>query len=310
MQKPQFSSRAALVMCAFLIGIAVTGLLRHFVLGAPAKPGIPGTIVVGERTRTYFVHLPPAHDGSRPMPMVLVLHGATESPEGVERLSGMSEKADKEKFIAVYPRGTGRLNPAPMPTWNSGNCCGYAQQNNVDDVAFLRKLIEKLEKDYRVDPLRIFVTGISNGGMMSYRLACELSDTIAAAAPVEGAQNLDCHPSNPVSIIVFHGTGDRLVPFEGGTTPFQLGPKRKDTSVAEAIAFWVKQDGCSAAPKHEENPELHRDVYTGCKNGTGVELYAIQGGRHIWPGSQLSGNAIPATDMMWTFFSRHPKQRK
>jgi polyhydroxybutyrate depolymerase len=172
----------------------------------------------------------------------------------------------------------------------------------------MRALIDKLEDDYAVDPKRVFVTGISNGGMMSYRLACELSEKIAAAAPVEGAQNLTCRPSRPVSIIVFHGTADRLVPFNGGTTPFQIGPKRNDTPIADAVAFWVNEDGCSSTPMQAETLAVHSDAYTGCKDGTGVELYAVQGGHHIWPGSPISGNSVPATDLMWTFFSRHPKQ--
>lgn len=205
----------------------------------------------------------------------------------------------------AYPSGTGRFSRAP--TWNSGNCCGYALQNHVDDVAFLRALIDTLERNYSVDVRRIFVTGISNGGMMSYRMACELAGKIAAIAPVEGAQNLDCRPSEPVSVIVFHGTADRLVLFGGGISPFQIGPKRSDNSVANAVAFWVKEDGCSAAPKHEENGGVHTDNYSGCKNGTGVALYAIQGGRHTWPGGRASGNSVPATDLMWSFFLQHPK---
>jgi len=147
----------------------------------------------------------------------------------------MSATADKETFLAVYPRGTGRVL-----TWNSGACCGYAMENRVDDTGFLHALIDKLERDYAVDRRRIFATGISNGGMMSYRLACELSDKIAAIAPVEGAQDLACHPANRVSVIVFHGTSDHLVPFEGGTTPFQLGSHRSDASVASSIAFWCE----------------------------------------------------------------------
>lgn len=106
---------------------------------------------------------------------------------------------------------------------------------------------------YAVDPKRIFATGISNGAMMSYRLACELSDKIAAVAPVEGAQNVDCWPSNRISVIVFHGTADRLVPFDGGTTRFQIGPKRTDNSVANAVEFSVRQDGCSATSTAQRN---------------------------------------------------------
>ncbi len=143
--------------------------------------------------------------------------------------------------------------------------------------------------------------------MMTYRVGCELADKIAAIAPVEGAQNIACRPSVPVSVIVFHGTADRLVPFHGGTTPFQIGSKRSDNSVASAVAFWVKQDGCSPAPKHEENAAVHSDIYSDCKNGTSVALYAIQGGRHSWPGGRVSGNSVPATDLMWSFFLQHPK---
>jgi polyhydroxybutyrate depolymerase len=218
----------------------------------------------------------------------------------------MSAKADKEGFLAAYPSGTGGMRR--VPTWNSGNCCGYAQRNNVDDVGFLRFLIQGLERDYPVDSKRIYVAGISNGGMMAYRLGCELADQIAAIAPVEGAQNVPCRPSAPVSVIIFHGTADRLVPFEGGTTPYPLGPRRSDTPVAETVAFWVDHDGCLATARHEESPAAHTDVFSGCKGGASVALYAIQGGRHIWPGASPFGKGISATDLMWAFFASHPKQ--
>ena len=217
-------------------------------------------------------------------------------------MSGMSAKADQKHFIAVYPSGTGHL-----PTWNSGNCCGYALENQIDDVGFFRALIQKLERDYAVDRKRIDFTGISNGAMMSYRVACELSDQVAAIAPVEGALNVECHPSAPVSVLIFHGTADHLVPFNGGSTPFHLGGKRTDTSVAQAVDFWVKRDTCSVTPKHEETAETHIDTYSGCQDGAGVALYAIQGGHHMWPGHRLSGNGVPATDLIWSFFAAHPK---
>jgi polyhydroxybutyrate depolymerase len=249
-----------------------------------------------------LIHVPASADSTKPLPLVLVLHGGTQSATSAERMSRMSELADQEKFLAVYPSGTGTA-----PTWNSGNCCGYAQRNNVDDVAFIRAVIDQLKRDYSVDPKRIFATGISNGGMMSYRLACELSEEIAAIAPVEGAQNLDCRPSSPVSVLVFHGTADRLVPFDGGTSPYQVGPHRTDSSVPAAVKFWIAMDGCSATPERKETPQLHTAVYSGCKDGTGIALYAIQGGRHMWPGHALSGNDVPATQIIWKFFAQHPK---
>jgi len=110
-----------------------------------------------------------------------------------------------------------------------------------------------------------------------------------------------------VLVIIFHGTADRLVPIEGGSTPFQLGPHRTETSAADTIAFWVKRDGCSGTRQHQETKELHIDGYSGCKDGSGVALYAIQGGHHIWPGVPLSHNDVPATDIMWEFFAQHLK---
>lgn len=294
------------VLLALLCGVAAIEVVGgHARSARAAATDATGTLEIGGRTRTYIRHLPPGYDGKMLLPLVLVLHGGGQSPESAERMSGMSAKADKENFIAVYPGGTGRLEK--MPTWNAGNCCTYAMENHVDDVGFLRALIEKLERESAVDPKRVFVSGISNGGMMSYRLACELADKVAAIAPVEGAQNVDCRPSSPVSVMVFHGTADRLVPFGGGTTKYQIGPVRTDNSVAAAVSFWVKQNACSSPPRHEESSEVHVDTYSVCRSGTGVQLYAIQGGRHMWPGTSLSGNHVAATDLMWTFFSQHPK---
>ncbi|MGB0034952.1 MAG: PHB depolymerase family esterase [Candidatus Acidiferrales bacterium] len=289
----------------FLFVLAVGIAFERFALGSPGPGDKTGTLEIGGRTRTYFVHVSTGYDGLKPLPLVFVLHGGGQSPESAERMSGMSTKADIENFLVVYPSGTGRFSR--MPTWNSGNCCGYALKNNVDDVAFLRALLGKLEKDYTVDSRRIYATGISNGGMMSYRVACELADQFAAVAPVEGAQNVECKPSAPVSVIIFHGTADRLVAFDGGETTHQIGPPRTDNSVANAISFWVKEDACAEAPNHEVRGVLKIDTYTGCKSGTGVALYAIDGGRHTWPGTTISGNKVAATDLIWSFFAMHPK---
>ncbi len=283
-----------------LAGVLLAALLMAAANRAMATKS--ASIAVGGSTRTYLLHVPSNDDPQRKMPLVLVLHGATQSPESAERMPGMSELADRENFLVAYPRGTGRL-----PTWNSGNCCGLAMREQVDDVAFIRALIEKLERDYPVDPTRVYVTGISNGAMMSFRLACDLSDKVAAIAPVEGAQNLKCRPSNRVSVLVFHGTADRLVPFNGGSTPFQVGGRRTDTPVMDTVAFWVNKDECTSDPQREETSEVHTTIYSDCGGGTSVALYAIQGGRHMWPGTRASGNDARATDIMWAFFEQHPK---
>jgi polyhydroxybutyrate depolymerase len=296
-----------------IFGIAIIGgsMLRRYQYADAAEsevaePGtIPGTLHFDGRTREYLIHVPPSYSAASPVPLVFVLHGATQSIRSAEHMSHMSAKAEAENFIAVYPSGTS--GQGHLPTWNAGACCAYAMEHKVDDVGFLRALIQKIESEYSIDKQRIYFTGISNGAMMSYRVACEMSDVVAAISPVEGAQDIPCNPSAAVSVIIFHGTADHLVPFNGGSTPFQMGSKRTDMPVRDAVAFWLKRDGCSTLSQHEESAELHIDRYNDCQSGAAVALYAIQGGHHMWPGLSISGNHVPATDLMWSFFADHPK---
>lgn len=274
------------------------------------------TLLHEDRERTYFLHIPPAYDSIKPTPLVIVLHGGTANAQNVEMISGLTEKADKEGFIAVYPNGTGRLKNRVL-TWNAGNCCGYALEHNIDDVGFISELIDNLKHKLAIDPKRIYVTGISNGGMLAYRLACELSDKIAAIAPIAGAMNCDkSNASQPVSAVIFHGTEDDFVLYEGGKPRKTIDTrhKRTDNSVADAVSFWVDHNGCSPTPEHEDRGKIIVDTYAGGRNGTEVILYTIKGGRHAWPGGlkayELGDEPdmeISATDVMWEFFKNHPK---
>jgi polyhydroxybutyrate depolymerase len=274
----------------------------------------PQTIQVGGRERTYDVHLPPNLANVQALALVIALHGGGGDDDNIARMSGMSAKADREHFISVYPNGSGRLGDKLL-TWNSGNCCGYALDQKIDDVEFIRALIDKMLATYPIDAKRIFVTGMSNGAMISYRLGCELSDKIAAIAPVSGALNIDCKPSQPLSVIAFHGTGDQHVPYNGGAGTKSIDPHpRTDQSVAYAMTFWSERDGCNATPKRDERGNIVHDTYTNCANKTGVELYTIKGGGHAWPGGvrgSFLGDAptqdISATDLMWEFFKQHSK---
>jgi len=289
---------------------------------APAVAVKPGdyeeTMVAGGKTRNYLLHIPPGYDGQKKMSLVIVLHGGGGNARFTAEMTGMSVKADTAGFIAVYPNGTGPLGDERILTWNAGNCCGYALDNNIDDVGFIRELINKLESKLAIDTARIYATGISNGGMMSYRLACELADKIAAIAPVAGAMGMaDCNPANPVAVIIFHGTADEHVLFEGGVPRQQLDTHpRIDKPVSYAVDFWVKADGCSATSAKETKGNIVKSVYSGGKNGTEVILYTIIGGKHAWPGGKsawLGGDVptkeISATDLMWDFFASHPKQK-
>ena len=293
---------------------------RHRDFKAAGRGGAPGdyrrTISIGDRVRSYLLHIPPAPDRGQPLPVVIVLHGGGGNAEGMAQTSGFTVKADEERFIVIYPNGTGRL-PNRLLTWNSGNCCGYAYENNVDDVSFIRAVIGQVRQELNVDSRRIFVTGFSNGGMMSYRLACELSDIVAAVAPVAGALNYEkCDPVRPVSVVAFHGTADEHVLYEGGepTRRADRNP-RVDRSVAEAMSYWVKRDQCANRIRKERQGSVAIEDYAGCRNGTGVRLYTLEGQGHAWPGGEVWARwadrpttALKATDVMWEFFSSHPRR--
>jgi polyhydroxybutyrate depolymerase len=299
---------------AALACIAVALLALAPVRGAASEDSKhPGSIESGGRTRTYFVHTPPGYDGNEKLPLVMVLHGGGGNAENAEKMSGMSDKADAVNFLVVYPDGTGGVGDH-FHTWNSGNCCAYALKNNVDDVAFLRGLLEKLEYEYAVDPKRVYVTGISNGGMMAYRVGCTMADKVAAIAPVAGALNVACDPSAPISVIAFHGTEDENVSYNGGTGKKQIDGPREDKPVSYAIDFWVKHDGCNPTPKKLEVGTLRTEGYGGCKDGTAVVLDTVVGQGHAWPGSDRVWKlldkpdpTVKATDLMWAFFQAHPK---
>jgi len=268
------------------------------------------------RARTYAVHLPPSYDPAKSWPVVLILHGGGGQGTQIAEMTGFSEKADREGFIAVYPNGSGRWQNRFL-TWNAGNCCAWAYENRIDDAGFIRALIGQLKKDYTVDEKRVFATGISNGGMMSYRLACELSDQIAAIGPVAGAQNVDCRPARPVSVIILHGTADLYVLYNGGA-PLRMVDVRNprvDRPVSAAVAFWVKRNGCADTPVKERKGKVIIERYGNCNAGTAVTLYTLQYEGHTWPGgtkwafwADEPSREISATDVIWEFFRGHPKR--
>ena len=302
--------------------LALVACARTRIANAPTAPSartfIPGdstqSLTLAGRERASLVHLPPAI-GNSPLPLVIVLHGGGGNAASAAKMTGLSALGDKANFIVVYPDGTGRLDDRLL-TWNAGNCCGYALDNQVDDAGFIRALIEKLARDYPIDARRVYATGISNGGMMAYRLACELSDQIAAIAPVAGALNVECKPTQPVSVIAFHGTNDQNVPFNGGAGSKSIDPHpRTDQSVAYAMVFWAQRDSCGATPTRDERGNIVHDTYASCANGTGVELYTVKGGGHAWPGGDrltvlldAPAKEISASAVMWEFFKQHPKQ--
>lgn len=273
----------------------------------------------GGRQRTARVYVAPGYKASKPAPLVLMLHGGGGNAENAERTAQMQRAADRHGLIVVYPNGTGVLNDRLL-TWNAANCCGYAMQQNVDDVGFVRELIAVLKQQYAIDPRRVYATGLSNGGMMAYRLGCELSDQIAAIAPIAAALNTEsCTPEQPVSAVIFHGTEDQYVLFNGGINNkrFPGARPRVDKSVHHAYTTWARITKCQPAPSMRLDTHVVKTACTNGTNGSEVVLYAIEGQGHAWPGGKpgvRNGNVDPpspqlsATEVMIEFFLRHPKQ--
>lgn len=229
-------------------------------------------------------------------------------------MTGFNGVADQNGFAVVYPNGTGQLSDDKLLTWNGGNCCAYAQEKNVDDVGFVRAIVTDLQPLLNIDPKRIYATGMSNGGILSQRLACEAADIFAAIAPVMGTLNfLPCNPSQPISVIEFHGTGDQNIPDDGGFGPKSL-VNVDFTSVQDSVGFWVSFNKCSPQPQTNSFNDIQHKTWTACTGSTSVELYTIVGGGHAWPGGQGGWSdsdqptmTISATQLFWKFFAAHPK---
>ncbi len=269
--------------------------------------------------RSCLVHIPPGLDLSQPSPLVLVLHGAAMNAQMMVSFSGMNAQADVSQFIAVYPNGTGWQNT--FLRWNSGGI--GPEQQKPDDIAFLRALLDDLARVLKVDPRRVFAAGLSNGGMMSYRLATEMSDRIAAIAAVGGTLTVrDPQPARAVPAIHFHGTDDRIVPYAGPARRHASGISFQ--SVPETIAAWVKLTGCPDQPVVKEVPDQFDDgttvkitTYGPGRQGAEVVLVDVNGGGHTWPGKQpavsligKSTREISANCMIWEFFQKHPLPEK
>lgn len=269
------------------------------------------TILVGDTLRRYDVHVPPQYKGER-VPLVLVLHGGLGSALTAKIESGASARADKHNLIVAYPQGTAQL-AGHFFMWNAGACCGVAADRHVDDVAFIKALIEQLCADYNIDADRVYVAGMSNGGMLAYRLASELSDTIAAVASVEGSiVSPLSKPTTPVSVIALHGTGDRVLPYEGGQGNL-LGYKINSLPVHDAVDFWVNANDCTERQKEDLEPGVLKQTFSNGKPGAEVSLYTFDGG-HAWataPSALLfvkrPRGHWSTTDTVCDFFLSHPK---
>jgi polyhydroxybutyrate depolymerase len=280
------------------------------------------SIVYNGRNRYYDIYVPKSYNHLTSVPLLIVLHYGGANGEIIEEVTEISQKADEEGFIVIYPYGTGRFDDRLL-TWNAGYCAGYALENNIDDVGFIRALIEKIQKTLKIDTSRIYITGFCNGAAMTYRLGAELSDIVAAIAPVAGSIGgkttaesplwVVPEPEQAIPVIIFHGTKDTYVPYNGGITTG--GGTYSILSVNDSISFWVEQNGCPQIPdiNVSESGNIIIKSYDNCPNNADVVLYTIVNGGHAWPGGNkfVGGDEptqeISATDIIWEFFEDHPK---
>lgn len=317
-----------------LCGLCVTPLIVFILLSAcmprlPAEGKVKGSktyrvttnIRTGDFKRDFLIHIPPGYSGRKKLPMLVVIHGAFDTAEGIEEIAGFSEIADRENFIVLYPNGIGILGF--LQHWNAGHCCGKAQADEIDDVGFVAAAIESAGKRVNVDPARIFMVGFSNGGMFTYRFASEKSHMLAGAAALaasigsktpedEKTWNIP-RPTHPVPFLVIHGTADKSVPFEGKTSQ-RKGTPRFYQSVEASVGFWKSQNGCrDALPPQQllDGGAAQLTKWSDCTSGNPVWLITLKDWEHIWPGpyftAKLPGKDpfkdFDAAEIIWDFFS-------
>jgi polyhydroxybutyrate depolymerase len=263
----------------------------------------------GGRERSYILYIPDSVDPEEPAALVFIFHGGMGNAESAVRMSTFHGIADRNGLIVVYPNGTGRLSDETLLTWNGGACCGYAQEEAVDDVGFVRAMVEDVRSMAAIDARRIYASGMSNGGILSHRLGCEAADLFAAIAPVAGTLNYSpCNPAKSVSVIEFHGTQDQHILYDGGYGPQSIA-QADFTSVKYSIGFWSSFNRCDPEPQTEESDGIRHDVWTGCADSAAVELYTVIGGGHAWPGGpgDTAVSDVSASELIWAFFDAHPK---
>jgi polyhydroxybutyrate depolymerase len=318
--------------------ISIFGVLGGIVVAGRCKAKVATTVLPpnhqeltingGGLRRNCVVHVPTAYDKAKPIPLVIMLHGFGGTGANAVRETGWSAKADAETFIIAYPDATRPDTTKPQSfrdnpqAWNSGSEGRfYAEQHNIDDVAFIKSLIDRLKADYNIDTRRIFVTGFSNGASMAIRIGAELSDRIAAVGVGAGTCLTEkVKLTHGVSLCYITGTADTLNPLEGGRMKNALGKEDQKNPpkppVRVSIERWIAAIGCPKTPTQDETKNGVRTRRYGLgRDNSEIVFITVEGLGHIWAGGVnllpefLVGkptNKLKATDVLWDFFKMHP----
>ncbi len=282
----------------------------------------PHSVKFDNEDRSYRIYVPDNLPEETAVPLVFVIHGGGGTDEGIERVTKarFNALADEHGFIVVYPQGIDKQ-------WSDGRDDDFrpeSHKNGVDDVGYFEFLIDEVSGEYNIDAQRIYATGISNGGFMSMRLACDASDKFAAVgivtATLSNALGDICAPSNPIGIAIFNGTADPLVPYNGGDVKIFWQKRGAVHSTDETVEFWVEQNQCDTEPQTDkladkdpdDKTRVTRYIYSNCADNVQVILHKIDGGGHTWPGGVpylpkfIVGRVtddINGADEIWEFFS-------
>ncbi len=316
--------------------VPTTLLLFLLACGFPGKqePAAPGQLLkkslkIDGTSRTYELYVPKRYDGKSALPLVIMLHGGGGTGKGTRETTRWDHKAEKEGFLAAFPNATRPDPDSPpkfgknSPIWNDGSGRLHAGENGAPDVRFLEALIDQVSRSYQVDARRIYMTGFSNGASMTFRAGMELSDRLAAVAPVAGAFWIaDPEIKSPLPLLYVTGTADTMNPLEGGMPKFARGKRgiggKKKPPVIDSVRKWARAIGCDGKPSDEaEKNGVRKSRWGGGRNGSEVLFYRVEGMGHYWPGgdSELSAwmvgrdpGKLNGTDLAWEFFQSHPKK--
>ncbi len=275
---------------------------------------VESTLEVGSLVRTFTVVLPSTYySDQNSFPVLIAMHGGGGSAKQMEDSYGLKEKAEEEKYIIIYPDGVQSDGILKARTWNAGFCCEYAMEKNIDDVGFLSKMIDEVNRIYKSNSKRVYATGMSNGGMMAYRLGCEISNKIAAIAPVACTMVTisECKPKFSMPIIQFHSILDKNVPFNGG-----IGIRGINyPAVEKGIASWAAINDCKNIAKVlKDDQNFKLTEWTSCNSQTEIQYYLTKDGGHSWPGApivrasaDLPSKVLNANQLIFDFFRKYTR---
>jgi polyhydroxybutyrate depolymerase len=286
--------------------------LALFAGNALAASGQLYQMNVGGEERSYKLFVPSSAAQGQ-LPLMIVMHGGLGNADETERTTGMNRVAEANQFLVAYPNGTGTRLLKNRRTWNAGKCCGQAVERQIDDVGFIHAMLADIATHHPLDRSRVYATGISNGAMMAYRLACELPNDIAAIVPVSGTLALNsCSGARNVPVLHIHGGKDSNVPYKGGMGENAIAGVAH-RSVPDTLQMIASAHGCAAASSEKDLPDGSELTSWNCQGKAPLQLRLIPNGEHVWPGGdsrrnrKLYGGNFSASQAAWDFAKQFKK---